>query len=540
MGWLRLYQPTKVKSTFYTELASNATVLALLPFILHISIPWPSTLLEKVAALIFLGVFGVLHVFFKMATFYAAHQGELTHRRGAMGYMGTSFLMLLFLLFFQGRWVASLEAARVQAQEETVAMALGSMYAQARILPEGASLSTESTPALGQTISTRWANVNGGQLEKIYATFMMEGKTNTLYETSLTLPAQGWGEIRVPNEFLPDELRRCEVRWTRKKEPNWQRILGLRPIVFAPQVSPGEETPPAHEVAVSGPYVHFERPVKSKPNIVLILIDGLAANHLSLFGYVRDVTPSIDKLGYTGLSFPNTIVSENDINQSIGQLFTGNRSGTDLTNGTSASIVSALQQAGYSTIAFTEGDVGPSKDLFYYSGAETGFELFNAHYDATTGSKQTLTDAQQWIHQHQAIPFFMMLRLRGLENAPSTQSDTKGTYPESGTARPVDRFDNALSDLDSQIGSLLKYIRDHDIRKNTYILITSPYGHDFSLQRSGQLLSEPTMRVPFILHGPGLRTGQVPRQVSMADIGVTISDVTGVPYPKLVDGQSVL
>ena len=534
MAIMRVYQPTKSHSTYLTEMASNAAVLALIPFILHVSIAWPSAVLEKVAPLVFLAVFSVIHLFFKLATFYASHQGAISRRRDAMAYMITAVVMLIFMVIFQGRWMASLEKARIQAPEETQVMTLNSMAAQARIIPEGAILQREVTPDSAQTITAHWANVNGGQLETIYATFTMQGNSNTLYESSVTLPAHGWGEVRVPNDFIPDGMHHAEVRWTRKQEPNWQRIFGLRPIVFS-----ATESETSHEVALSGPYFHYERPVVGKPNIIVIMIDGLAANHLSLMGYTREVTPSLDKLGYTGLAMPNTKVSKKDIKSTVQQLVTGTRSREVLLLDKPASIVDVLREAGYSTIAFTEGDASSDSDLIYGSGAEKGFELFNAAYSPTLGSKQTVTEARQWINTHQEIPFFMLLRLRGLEHAPSATSEVKGTYPVKGVTRPIDSFDNALLDLDAQIGSLLKFIRDRELSKNTYVLVTAPYGHDFSLQRSGQLLPEPSTRVPLILNGPGIRTGKVSREVDMADIGVTISDITGIPYPKLVEGQSV-
>jgi len=530
MSILRLYQPSQAPSIYITEIISNAAIVALIPYILHISIPWPSALFVRVEPLILLGVFGVIHLFCKLATFYAAHQGELSQRRIALNYMILSVVMLLGVIIFQGRWTASLEAARIQAPDETQSLAVNSMIANARIVPEGAVFTSETTSDSNQTISARFANVDSGQLSTIYATFGMKGKTNTLYETSVKLPVDGWGEVRVPNEFLPDDLREAEVRWTRKQEPNWQRIFGLRPIVFAPE---DEFTAKPYEVSISGPFFNFERPVVGKPNIIVIMIDGLAANHLSMLGYPREVTPSLDKLGYTGLVFPNTMIDQASINDSLWQLFTGKR----IALSTSNSFIDTLHDAGYATIAYTEGD--GNGDLTYTSREASGFELFSAGYSTVNGSKQTLSDARQWISQHQQIPFFMMLRLRSLENAPTTMEEGKSVYPQKGAKRPIDRFDNALLDLDQKIGSLLKYVRDREIRKNTFILVTAPYGHEFSLKSSGQLLKEPSKRVPLIVNGPGLRTGQVPRQVSMADIGMTISDITNISYPELVDGQSV-
>ena len=72
MAILRLYRPTGDRSTQVTEALSFLACLLLVPYILHIQIPWPSTLLETAEPLIYLGAFTSVHLFFKLATFYAS------------------------------------------------------------------------------------------------------------------------------------------------------------------------------------------------------------------------------------------------------------------------------------------------------------------------------------------------------------------------------------------------------------------------------------------------------------------------------------
>ena len=44
-----------------------------------------------------------------------------------------------------------------------------------------------------------------------------------------------------------------------------------------------------------------------RPNVLLILIDALRKDHLSLYGYFRKASPNIDKLAKTGWVFDNHI-----------------------------------------------------------------------------------------------------------------------------------------------------------------------------------------------------------------------------------------
>lgn len=340
-----------------------------------------------------------------------------------------------------------------------------------------------------------------------------------------------WSEIRVPNEYIPEGLRSYEVRWTRQAEPNWQRILGLRPIVYNLAETPGGEAPPLSVVQMSGPFMHGERPLVRNPNIVVIMVDGLAANHVSMLGYGREVTPSLDKLGYGGLSFPNVYSPSANVVDVARTLFYG--------EGGSGSIVSALGESGYSTIGFSEGNASGRPDLTFTSGIQTGFELFDAHYDTEAGSGGTVQKAQQWINDHQSVKFFMLVRLRSLEDL-SSLKDIEGAYPANGSAHPIDVFDNGLQRLDSQIGSLLKYIRDRNTRKNTFVIVMSPYGHAFSIRSDGRKLEQPTLRTPLIVNGPGIRKTKVSTRVELDDITATIATLGGVRFSGSGEGQSVL
>lgn len=532
MGGLRFLAPTTARSTYLSEMASNSATLIFLPYILHVSVPWPQEMFERVEPLLYLGGFGVIHLFLKLSTFYGSLQGSPSSRKGVIGYAGATLLFVFLGIVFQSRWVESLEAARTRVPTGVENVLIGTLHADARRIQEGATISVETVYKQGQTITTRWGktqgNTHGNNVGRVYATFVMQGDDENVYQSSTALTGGMWSEIRVPNEYVPEGLRSYEVRWTREKEPNWQRILGLRPIVYNLSETPGTEPPPPSIVTMSGPFNHAERPLVPGPNIVVILVDGLAANHLSMMGYERDVTPSLDKLGYGGLSFPNMFSPSAEVGDAVDALFSG---GTQ-----SDSLVQRLANAGYSTIAFTEGG---GSALEYGGGIESGFELFDASYDADQGSGLTVKKAQSWIDAHQAIKFFMLIRLRSLEDI-SELRKIDGMYPESGRPQAIDAFDNGLQRLDSQLGSLLKYIRDHEMRKNIFVIVTSTYGHAFSVRSDGRKLDDPTLRTPLIVSGPGIRKTKISTRVEMDDVAATIGALTGVKVPGSGRGKSVL
>ena len=107
MGGLRFLHPTTSRSTYFSEIASCSATLIFLPYILHLSIPWPHSAIERVEPLVYLTGFGITHVFLKLSTFYASLQGIPSGRKGALGYLSISLLCIVLSIYFQSRWVQS-------------------------------------------------------------------------------------------------------------------------------------------------------------------------------------------------------------------------------------------------------------------------------------------------------------------------------------------------------------------------------------------------------------------------------------------------
>src|SRR3979490_1941941 len=56
-------------------------------------------------------------------------------------------------------------------------------------------------------------------------------------------------------------------------------------------------------IALSAAQAAAQTPEKSPPNVVLITIDTLRADHLGCYGYQRIKTPNIDQLAVDGVQF---------------------------------------------------------------------------------------------------------------------------------------------------------------------------------------------------------------------------------------------
>ncbi|MGD8330827.1 MAG: sulfatase-like hydrolase/transferase, partial [Acidobacteriota bacterium] len=64
-------------------------------------------------------------------------------------------------------------------------------------------------------------------------------------------------------------------------------------------------------------------PATPRPNIVVVLVDTLRADHLGTYGYARDTSPAIDALARRGTVFTTAYSVSNWTNPAIKSMFTG-------------------------------------------------------------------------------------------------------------------------------------------------------------------------------------------------------------------------
>lgn len=552
---LRIYQPTRGRATFATEACSNLAALFLLPALLGISIPGASDSFQRAAPLIYFAAFGAAHLFFKLASFYAALSSPEDPERPilAWGLSGLAAGLAGALLVLA--WRNSVEAGRLTVSDTERRVLAGTQYARARLAPEGATLSGTITAGDNPTLSLRFARAearpqDGPSLDRLYVSVALSGRETKLYQGSVTLQTGGWAELAVPSEFFPPDLREYSVYWTRTREPNWQRILGLRPVVYNLPTTPGGPAASPARVYVSGPSVYSARPASRSPNLLVVLVDGLGADHLSLFGYPRDVSPAIDRLGYRAQLFPDTISTGANAEIALFAAMTGEDPAQLGGPGAGPALPELLRRAGYATVGFVESS---ASEILREAPWAAGFDLYDdirpaapvapaeKEGDAAPPASTAIVRARAWIADHQLIPFFCLVRVRALAEFPPSENGSGDTFvSEGGEKLDVDRFDNALLGVDRQLGALFKFIRDYETRSNTYIVVTAPYGHEFSPGASRKFLGVPSERVPLIIDIPDRRQRKVPKRAHLQDLGATLASLAGVRLPSTADGKNLV
>jgi arylsulfatase A-like enzyme len=101
----------------------------------------------------------------------------------------------------------------------------------------------------------------------------------------------------------------------------------------------------------------------------------------------------------------------------------------------------------------------------------------------------------------------------------------------------------AIYVMDRQVGSLVRTLKKRGEWDDTVLVFTSDNGYFLGehRQRTGKTKAhEPSLRVPFLITGPGMRSGEVRNDpISTVDLTATVLDLAEAAAPHPADGTSL-
>ena len=261
----------------------------------------------------------------------------------------------------------------------------------------------------------------------------------------------------------------------------------------------------------------------SKPNIVLVTIDTLRADHVGRYGAPPGSTPALDALASEGLRFENAISPVPLTRPAHTSLLTGlyppeHGIRDNLPAKLDSSIptlATRLETAGYHTAAFVGSFL-----LGRGSGLEAGFDVFGDGSIAGAGDRigskaerraeEVASEALEYISTARA-PFFLWVHFYD----PHAPYDPPGAFASKG-------YSGEIAYTDSQVGRLVGALRTRGLLGSTLVVVTADHGEglgDHGEDEHGVLVYEETLRVPLIVRGPGIAAGRVEREpVSLVDV----------------------
>lgn len=295
-----------------------------------------------------------------------------------------------------------------------------------------------------------------------------------------------------------------------------------------------------------------------RPNLVLISLDTLRADHLSAYGYPRPTSPRIDAmLAARGTLFTDVSTTFPLTSAAHMSLMTGlsaavlSRPGV-LDAATPVTVLAeALRDAGYVTGAYTEDALLAGMFGFWF-----GFDRFvERPLAGEARGTETFLDGARFLRANRGRRFFLFLHTYKV-HAPYVSSpayarfaapaDWSGPLAERGIPpeqRPfVDAYDRAIREADDQVADFLREIDRLGLADDTVVVLLSDHGEAFGehgLVGHGFGGHQEQLHIPLVLRGPGIPAGRrVTTPSGIVDVLPTVLDLLRLP-PLDVQGRSL-
>jgi len=290
----------------------------------------------------------------------------------------------------------------------------------------------------------------------------------------------------------------------------------------------------------------------SRPDVFLITIDTLRADHVHCYGYDRIRTPALDLLAEQGIRFNQAFTPSPITNSSHTSIMTGllpsshgvNDFGVPLAT-IYPTLAELLTKGGYRTAAFIGAVILDSKNLA--PGLDRGFEFYDNFPELpTTTSRwgrlerrgmEVEQRAESWLNTHPAGAHFVWVHLYD----PHDPYEPPPPYSEVYKDR---LYDGEIAYADSALGRFLAYLKKLGWYEGAMIVVVGDHGEGLGEHHEdthGIFLYDSTTRVPLIVKLPNRREAgrTVEGQVRTTDIMPTILKLLGIAAPANLDGDSL-
>jgi arylsulfatase A-like enzyme len=385
---------------------------------------------------------------------------------------------------------------------------------------------------------------------------------------AFAVPEAGWKAGSPPVRFDVEASvggGPGRVVWTRRLEPairvaerGWQRTeIDLAAVAGAAVsftlVTRSEGDPGAPAFATWARPIVLRHRDDPRPNLLLISLDTLRADHLGTYGYPRPTSPGIDRLAGESVvfehavsTFPSTTASHISMFTSLPACAHGVLApGANLAPGI-ATVAESLAASGYRTAAITEdalikGDIGFNRgfdeyrDLVWTGDTPTG--LF----------PEVAALGRRWLEANADGPFFLFLHTY----EPHTpfkvppQYRTAFVLPDDAPElrRRESEYDAGIRGTDDILADLVGWLERRGFLERTVLVVTSDHGTEFG-EHGGEGHARGVYveqnHVPLLVRHPSLPARRIATPVGLVDLAPTLLAFAGVEAPATFAGRSLL
>ena len=362
------------------------------------------------------------------------------------------------------------------------------------------------------------------------------GQCRDIFGETVRGNAERWADWRIPLDEVAGEEATLvfETEVLGGSAETYSLAVWSRPTVYAPA-----------------------RDTRRRPNVILLSIDTLRADHLTSYGHSRDTAPKLREwFEKDGVLFEETVAAATTTGPSHMTMFTslvptvhgvaerpGVRAPAPIT------LAEVLRANGYATGAVTED--GP---LHARWGFSRGFDTYAENKSADVMLPEghvaaTFDQAEAWLRRHGDKPFFLFVHTFEVHYPYTPPARYAALF--GGVARepglPPDYapvlYDREIRHVDDQLDRFLTKLRGAGLLDDTIFIVTADHGEEFLehgfIGHGGNLHPE-VIRVPLLIRGPGVAAGRrIDSPVGHVDLMPTILDLLGIDPPEVAMGRSL-
>ena len=300
-------------------------------------------------------------------------------------------------------------------------------------------------------------------------------------------------------------------------------------------------------------------PRRAAPNVILITIDTLRADHLGCYGATDVKTPTLDALARDGVVFERAISQVPLTWPSHAAILTGTypfQNGVQDFTGQPLdprfrSVAQVFKQQGYATGAVVSAFV-----LDRSWGLARGFDFYDDAFSAQAflhkdvglvdrKAGESVTHAISWLQKPARRPFFFWLHLYD----PHSPYDPPEPFRTQYRSHP---YDGEIAYADHELGRLIAWLKQNRLYDRTAIVVLSDHGEslgEHGEKEHGFFVYNSTVHIPLIVKPPadsGFRPGRVSAPVETVAVAPTLTRLAGMkdeirkqfPHPGLLGNKA--
>jgi glucan phosphoethanolaminetransferase (alkaline phosphatase superfamily) len=292
-----------------------------------------------------------------------------------------------------------------------------------------------------------------------------------------------------------------------------------------------------------------------RKNVILIVVDGLRPDHMSLYGYARDTTPNLRRLERSGmirkLSSMRAVCASSacGVLGIIGSKFVHQLSYRPFT------LHEALKRHGYRVHLVLSGDHTSFYDLkAVYGDVDSYFDGHGMrklkHMNDDLPVLERLEQFPAWDGAPVMMQFHLMsAHILGRRDSAFAKFTPFAPYgllarpAAESSATAVNFYDNGVLQADAVIAALLATLERKGYLGNAVVAITADHGEslgEHGLYQHSNGVREEVLRIPFVLVSYGDKPSRPltnRRLASQVDIAPTLLAELGMPRPRTWAGR---